>query len=98
MNYIFEIIDKTGRKIHLSKKQWEHITKRHPDMANYLEEIKEALENPLKITDYIFDKDVKYYYKYFKHKKDSLKYLMIVVKYLNGGGFMITSYFEKRIR
>ena len=43
---IFEIIDKTGRKIRLTKKQWAHMMKRHSYMEKYLEEIKETLKAP----------------------------------------------------
>ena len=44
MDIIFETIDKTGRKIGLTKQQWEHITITHKDMTNYLDEIKQAIE------------------------------------------------------
>ena len=42
MNVIFEVIDKTGRKIHLSKERWNHLATKHPDMSNYLEEVEET--------------------------------------------------------
>ena len=98
MDYVFEIIDKTGRKIRLTKKQWKHITKAHKYMSNYLEEIKETLEHPLKTTESIDDEDVRYYFKYLKHLQSSKKYIMVAVKYLNGEGFVITTYLEKNIR
>ena len=59
MDDIFEVIDKSRRKIRLTEKQWKHILKRHPDMINYLEEIKNTLINPLKITDYSEDEEVR---------------------------------------
>lgn len=98
VNIIFEVVDKTGRKIRLTDKQWKHILKRHPDMINYLEEIKETLKNPIRISDYNIDEEVRYYYKFFKHKIGPYKYLMISIKYLNGEGFIITAYFEKYIK
>lgn len=98
MNLIFETKDKSGRRIRLTKKQWKHILKRHPDMINYLEEIEIALKDPLKITDYSEEKDIRYYYKYIKHKEGPYKYLLISVRYLNGEGFVITAYFEKYIK
>lgn len=97
-NIIFEITDKTGRKIRLTKKQWSHITRKHPQIANYQEEIINTLKNPLKITDYGFDDKVRYYYKYLKHKTSPEKYLLVIVKYLNGTGFIISSFFEKYIK
>jgi len=37
MNNIFEIIDKTGRKIRLTNKQFKHVIC-HKGMENYIEE------------------------------------------------------------
>lgn len=98
MIWVFEIKDKSERKIHLSKERWNHINQEHPEISEYAEEIKETLENPTKITDYSFDENVKYYYKYFKDRKSSAKYLLTIVKYLNGGGFIITAYFVGSIK
>lgn len=98
MDYVFEVVDKSGRKIRLTKKQWKHILKKHSDMANYEEEIKQALKNPDKITEHPFDENGRYYYKYLKNKPDPNKYLLTIVKYLNGEGFIITIYFIKDIR
>ena len=98
MKHIFEIIDKTGRKIRLTKRQWWETNLKHPNMAVYLEEIKETIIKPDSITDYSFDKGVRYYYKYFKHIKSKNKYLLVIVKYLNGDGFIIKSYFERKIK
>ena len=98
MNIIFEIIDKSGRKIRLTKRQWRETNLKHPNMAVCLEEIKETLVKPDAITDYSLDEKVRYYYKYFKHIKSKNKYLLVIVKYLNGEGFIIKSYFEDRIK
>jgi len=67
MEYIFEIIDKTGRAIHLSKERWSHIRKKHPEIENH-EELEIAIKNPDKITHYSSDDSVGFYYKYLKHK------------------------------
>lgn len=97
MDYVLEITDKTGRKIHLSKKQWTHIRKKHPEVED-LEILKEGLEKPDKITDYSYDSSVRYYYKYFKDKQPPKRFLCIAIKYLNGEGYIITAYFEKKIK
>jgi hypothetical protein len=98
MSVIFEVTDKTGRKIRLTKKQWGETTIKHPSMTVYLEEIKETLIRPEAITDYSPDEQVRYYYKYLKHIRSRNKYLLVIVKYLNGDGFVIKSYFESRIK
>ena len=97
MLYIFEIVDKTGRKIKLSKERWAHIasfSSPHAYMANHLEEIKETLIKPNKIMGSVYDSYKSNYYKYYKDKK---RYLKVIVKYLNGNGFIISAYFVKNI-
>ena len=98
MDSIFEVLDKTGRRIKLTKKQWKHITfpsSPHSYMNNYLEEIKQTLINPDKIISSVYDDNKTSYYKYHKDKK---RFIRIIVKYLNGEGYIITTYFVKHIK
>ena len=69
MEIILETIDKTGRKIRLTKKQWNYIRQHHTEVEDP-EEIKETLQRPDSI---ILDEreDVKYFFKFFKHKKQN---------------------------
>lgn len=96
MKTIFEVTDKTGRKIHLSEERWKHILK-HPQMHNQIENIKETLKEPVTIRYFEQDKDVRHFYKEFKHRDSSERYLLVSVKYLNGKGFIITSFFTNKI-
>lgn len=98
MAWIFEVKDKSGRKIHLSDERWKHLNQEHPEVAPYIENIKETLKNPLKITTYEFDENVRYYYRYFKERESEAKYLLVIVKYLNNHGFIITTYFVRNIK
>lgn len=93
---IFEVKDKTGRKIRLTKKQWEHIRRDHPEVENE-EILKETIANPIKITKPYEGKKY-YYFKYYKHRKSPDKYLMVIVNYLNGQGFIITAHYVKKIK
>lgn len=95
MEFIFEIPDRTGRKIHLSKERWSHIRIEHPLVEN-IEELKITLTNPVKIMQHEYG-ELYDYYCYFKNKKQKSKYLKVVVKYLNGVGFILTAYFVKSI-
>jgi|SRR3989344_4296169 len=95
---LFELKDKSGRKIYLSKERWKHINQEHPEISPYLDELKEALENPLAITTYPLEEGIRYYYQYLKERTRPEKYLLIIVKYLNGDGFVITSYFVRNIK
>ena len=95
---ILEVADKSGRKIQLEKDAWKHIAGEHPELSNYLEYIEDTLRSPTKITDYSEDDSVRYYYRYYKNRRSSAKYLLVVVKYLNGVGFIITAYFVRNIK
>jgi len=95
MNHVLETIDKTGRKIHLSKERLKHISK-HPHMEDPLENIRLTLQNPTTIR-YQEDENIRYFYKEFKNNKLEERYLLVSVKYLNGGGFVITSFFTNKI-
>jgi hypothetical protein len=97
MEHVFDITDKTGRKIHLSKERWEHITTIHSEISNYLGEIEQIIKNPLKITTHTKG-DLRNYYLYLKHRKNPEKYLKVIVKYLNEHGFVITAHFVKYIK
>ena len=93
MTFIFEATDKTGRKIHLSKERWSHIRKNHSNLETY-NIIEETINNPLKTIP--FEEKITIFYSYFKDRKES-KFLKAIVKYLNGEGYVITSYFVKNI-
>jgi len=94
MAFIFEIKDKTGRTIHLTKERWAHIQK-HPEMVNQLENIKETLQKPDIIHEFEYDQQVRFYFRYYKEKRE---YLFISIKYLNGNGFIITSFYTDKIK
>ena len=91
---IFEEVDKSERTIYLTKERWSHIQK-HSGMSDKIEEIKQTLKQPDKINEFEYGSGVKFYYKYYKERKD---YLFISVKYLNGKGFIITSFFTDKIK
>jgi hypothetical protein len=93
MNNIFDINDREGKEIRLTDKQWKHILRRHSYMEKYLEEIKETLKDPDKLIKQPFEKG--YYYKSYKYLKKPNKFILVIVKYLNGEGFVITSYLKK---
>ncbi len=94
MDYVFEIIDKTGRKIHLSEERWSHIRIGHPQIID-LEEIKQTLSKPLKILESDRDESVS---GYFFYKKERKRYLKVSVKYLNGEGYVITAHYTAKIQ
>ncbi|MFH1917503.1 MAG: PBECR2 nuclease fold domain-containing protein [Nanoarchaeota archaeon] len=94
MDYVFEINDKSGRRIHLSKERWSHITIKHKDMSDKLEDIKKTLINPILIVAHRYDDAMRNYFLYYRLEGD---YLLVSVKYLNGEGFVATAFMTERI-
>jgi len=37
MDEIFEVEDKSGRRIRLTRRQWSHIRQDHPNVENYFD-------------------------------------------------------------
>lgn len=95
MSYVFEIIDKSGREIHLSQERWSHIAGKHPEYPNLLEDIKRALTKPQMIVPEAFDNKKMNYYIQLKNIG---RYLLVGVKYLNGKGFVTTAFVVRHIR
>ncbi len=94
---IFEIADALGKKIRLTETQWLHILLHHPEMQNYEDKIAETLKFP-KIILFDKPKGNYNYYKVFSKTPFGSKFLHVIVKHLNGEGFIITSYITDRIR
>ncbi len=92
MNTIIKIATRDNLIIKLTKEQWKHIIHRHPEMSNKLTEIEFTLKYPEYKIHY--KNNIRKYYKYIKHEN---KYNMVVVKILNGDGFIITSYLTRKI-
>lgn len=91
---IFEITDKTGRKIRLTQKRWKHIREEHPEIVDQ-EYIIKALQMPNKILASDKDDSVGWYFLYNKQRKE---YLKVSVKYLNGSGFIITAHHTSKLQ
>src|SRR3989344_6231769 len=93
---IFEVLDKKGRKIRLTAKQWKHIQK-HPHMHESIERIKKTINNPMTIRYDEFNDKINYFYMQYKNIELRERYLLVSVKYLNGDGFIITSFYTNKI-
>lgn len=84
---------KDGKTVFLRDEQWKHIKYRHPEMANKLNEIEEAVRNPTAVIRHS-DATTKFY-KFIKNKR---KYIMVAVRFKNSEGFIITAYPTKKIK
>jgi hypothetical protein len=91
---IFEVRDASRRRIRMTEKQFSHIINEHPEMMNKLEHIKDVLLWPDKIIKSPRDETARYY---FRHEKNRKVFLIVVVKYLNGDGFVITAFISTKV-
>lgn len=93
-NYIFEVVDKSGRRIRLTRERWAHITTSHPDMADKIEEIKLTLIKPTIIVPNKYDDNKRNYYRYQKRTKD---YILVIVRYLNNEGYIASAFYTSKL-
>jgi hypothetical protein len=84
LSYAIVTTDIDGIDVFLGYKEWnEHILKRHPELNNFLDEIKQAIEKPdLRHRD-PEDPRVRLYYREIPQEKrlhPKLTYLLAVIK------------------
>ena len=95
MSVLFEVWDKDGNKVRLTRERWNHITLEHPDVSSF-EKVKDVILHPTAVRPSDRQPDsVKWFYKFNKVEK---LYLLVSVKYLNGEGFIITSHYTSKIK
>ena len=90
----FEVISQLGKKIRVTKGYWNKIIEtKHRIMKGKETLVKSTLENPSQIRRSRKDLNVYLYY-----KKINENYSCVVIKHLNGEGFIITTYITDRIK
>ena len=92
MASVFEVASILGKKIRLTETQVEHIQDRHPEFKGQTDKIKRCIEQP-DLVLYDLAEDNYQYCKYFVETPVGQKHLVVIVRYLNGDGFVITSLF-----
>ena len=84
----------SGKRIVLSEFRWNLIIQvKHPEMDGKKKEIIETISNPDEIRVSKSDETVYVHYRHLKSHS-----LAVVIKYLNGDGFVITAYQTDRIK
>jgi len=96
MARILEIRDRNGKLVYLTDERYRHISA-HPEMQNSLQVIARTIKSPDKIETYSLDPSIRLFYTYHKSRKTKARYLRVVIKYVNGEGFVITAYFVVNI-
>ena len=94
---LFTVQSVLDRKIRLTHNQWNHTTYRHKELQSQEEKLKQTLQEP-DIVFYSETDDNYQYYRFYSLTPVSQKYLLIIVKPLNGEGFIITAFFLREIR
>jgi hypothetical protein len=88
MTIILEIVDRNGKNIYLTKERYKHFINHSKlqQRQNLLDDIEITIKKPTRIK-YINERII--FYKFFKNQST---YLKVIVKYLNGKGFIMTMY------
>lgn len=86
---LFEVEDVLGRKVRTTKDYWQRIiTIKHRELKYGIDEAKQTLTEPNEIRQSVTDETILLYAKSFQQ----YDILIVVVKVLNGDGFLVTVY------
>jgi hypothetical protein len=90
----FEVTSSLGKRISISTEYWQKIIEtKHPVMAGREELVKQALTSPEQVRRSRKDATVHLHY-----CKSDGHYCCVVVKHLNGDGFVVTTYLTDKIK
>lgn len=92
---LFEIKDVLGRKIRTTKSYWKKIKEvKHTELKLGIPEVKSTLKNPMEVRKSVTDATILLY----AQKQEKYDILIVVVKVLNGEGFLVTAYQTKEYK
>lgn len=94
---VLEGQDYNNKLVRLTKKQYNHIIETHPELEGEMNKISKTVESP-EVVRLGNKENIFLFYRFFEKTQVTNKYLVLVVKYLNGEGFIITAYFTSKIR
>ena len=87
-DFLFEVRDIFGKRVRTTQTYWEKIfLLKHKELKIETSEIVYILENPDEVRRSVQDPFIRLFYKKVKNR-----YIVVVVKYLNGNGFVVTIY------
>jgi len=88
-----EIIkSKNNVPIRLSDERWSHITEEHCEMAGLRYDVLDTLENPEKILEGNQNAQLAV------GQMSDGKYIVVIYRELNGGGFVITAFLTRKMQ
>ena len=93
-NLLFAVTDVFGKKVRLTKSYWLKIkTEKHRELTFDYKEVIKTLEKPDEVYLSVSDDYIRLF---FKKYRDST--LVVLVKYLNGDGFVVTVYQTSKVK
>ncbi len=91
MPNVFEVTDSFGRQIICTEDRWKfHILSHHPEMGNYLEDVKRAIQNPdlpISVDAERSDRNL-----YYGRQSGRPRYVKVVVKIEGDQGSVVTAF------
>jgi hypothetical protein len=87
-----------SRSIRLTVERRLHLETEHPEMADQLPRVAEALANPDLIVRSRTDETVELFYKHYPLTPVTEKFLCVVLKILPDDRFIITAYYTDTIK
>jgi hypothetical protein len=90
----FEVVSSLGKKIRTSDEYWAKIVStKHPAMAGQENLVKLTIATPNEVRRSKKDETIHLHY-----RKSGDDYCCVVVKHLNGDGFVVTTYMTSKIK
>ena len=90
----FSVVCGLGKRISVTETYWQKIvTIKHPSMAGKESEVQQTLTDADEVRESRSDPQVRMCYRRY-----GSTHLCVVVKHLNGTGFIVTTYFTERIK
>lgn len=85
---LFDVSDVFGQRVRTTKVYWEKITElKHTELVTTIGQVTDTLRHPDEVYRSVQDEYIKIFYKRFNGK-----YLVVLVKYLQEQGFVVTCY------
>jgi hypothetical protein len=87
----FKVVSRLGRRVGVTKAYWNYIvTVKHRSVKGLEENVIEALQNPVEVRRSRRNSSIYLYYGRFVDKL-----MCVVVKHLNGEGYIVTAYLTR---
>ena len=94
---IFLVVDQRKRTIRLTKERHQHIVERL-EMAGQEDRVRETIALPDIVKVSRNDSKVLCYYRWYETTPVTRKYLLCIVKVLDGEGFVITAFYTDQVK